>query len=168
MGIVGSKIYATMPKNSAGIILYRLLNGFPEVLLVHPGGPFWFKKDTGAWSIPKGEIDDGEERLDTAKREFEEETGNKISGKFFEMKPVKLKSGKIVFSFAVEGDMDISSFRSNTFMLEWPPKSGKMIEIPEVDSAAWFNIPTARKKINTAQIGILDELINVVNNTTDD
>ena len=124
-----------MAKNSAGLLLYRFRDGNLEVFLVHPGGPFWAKKDLGVWSIPKGEIDEGEEPLGAARREFEEETGFSPEGTFRELTPVRQRSGKIVHAWAVEGDCDPTALRSNTFTLEWPPRSGRMQEIPEVDRA---------------------------------
>lgn len=148
-----------MPKTSAGILMYRKKKGEVEVFLVHPGGPFFKKKDAGAWSIPKGELDEGEEPLAAAKREFQEETGCSPAGAFLPLAPVKQTSGKLVISWAVEGDCDADSITSNTFSLEWPPQSGKLREFPEVDRAAWFTIPEAREKINPAQIPLLDELL---------
>jgi predicted NUDIX family NTP pyrophosphohydrolase len=147
-----------MAKQSAGILVYRFYHGQLQVFLVHPGGPFWKNKDAGAWSIPKGEFLDDEEALITARREFLEETGQSIDGEFSALKPVKLKSGKIVHAWAVEGGVDETNIRSNTFPFEWPPKSGKMIEIPEVDKGAWFEPDTARLKINPAQAVFIDEL----------
>ena len=152
-----------MPKQSAGILLYRIKNKGPEVFLCHPGGPFYKNKDTSVWSIPKGEFDNNEEPLIAAKREFEEETGQEVKGNFIALKPVKYKNGKIVFAWAVEGEMDISSIRSNTFPLEWPPKSGKYIDVPEVDRGGWFTIEEAEEKILPALASMVDDLIrNVV------
>ena len=147
-----------MVKNSAGLLLYRFRDGNLEVFLVHPGGPFWAKKDLGVWSIPKGEMDEGEELLDAARREFEEETGFRPEGIFCELTPVRQRSGKIVHAWAVQGDCDPTAIRSNTFTLEWPPRSGRMQEIPEVDRAAWFAVDLAEKKILEGQRGLLDEL----------
>src|SRR5436190_3780300 len=138
-----------MAKQSAGILLYRISNKFPEVFLVHPGGPFWSKKDDGAWSIPKGEFETNEEPLTAAKREFEEETGVAISGKFIELVPIKQKGGKIVYAWAVEGDIDPEKIQSNSFEIEWPPKSGKMKTFPEIDKASWFTLNDAFVKINS-------------------
>src|SRR5215212_7662130 len=121
---------------SAGILLFRRINKQIEFFLVHPGGPFWAKKDLGAWSIPKGEYTDGEEPLQAACREFEEETGQAVTGDFIELKPLRQKSGKIVQAWAVEGDMDADNIRSNMFEMEWPPGSGKKKSFPEVDKAA--------------------------------
>jgi predicted NUDIX family NTP pyrophosphohydrolase len=148
-----------MPRNSSGLIMYRRADDRVEVLLVHPGGPFWKNKDLGAWSIPKGEAAEGENLLACAKREFEEETGFKPSGDFFELRPIKQKSGKIVHAWAFEGDCDPTTIVSNTVFIEWPPRSGKRIEVPEVDHAEFFDIATAKQKINPAQAALLDELV---------
>jgi predicted NUDIX family NTP pyrophosphohydrolase len=150
-----------MIKQSAGILLYRKVEGELQVFLVHPGGPFFKNKDDGVWSIPKGEFIDGEEALDAAKREFEEETGQKIDGDFIELKPVTLKSGKKVYSWAVEGDIDHETIVSNLFEMEWPPKSGRKQSFPEIDRAAWVDVDTARLKINQGQAGLVEELINL-------
>lgn len=147
-----------MPKKSAGILVYRKAGRSFEVLLVHPGGPYWANKDAGAWSIPKGEFDDNEDALSAAKREFEEETGIKISGVFIELTPVKLKSSKTVFAWAVEGDVDPLKIISNEFEMEWPPRSGKMRSFPEIDKAAWFSLVDAEIKINSQQIKMLEEM----------
>jgi predicted NUDIX family NTP pyrophosphohydrolase len=149
-----------MAKMSAGILLFRRKLEV-QVFLVHPGGPFWSKKDEGVWSIPKGEIEEGEELLKVALREFSEETGQKISGDFIPLEQVKQRSGKIVFAWAVEGDADENNINSNTFEIEWPPKSGKMASFPEVDKAAWFSIDVARKKINPGQATLLDQLLRI-------
>lgn len=146
-----------MAKKSAGLLVYRIHNGKPQVFLVHPGGPFWAKKDAGAWSIPKGEFAD-EDPLVAAKREFLEETGITIDGEFKALKQVTQKSGKLVHAWAVEADLDPSQVKSNTFEIEWPPKSGKMREFPEVDRAAWFGLEEALEKINPAQAGFIREL----------
>jgi predicted NUDIX family NTP pyrophosphohydrolase len=148
-----------MAKRSAGILLFRRCNGELEVFLAHPGGPFWAKKDLGAWTIPKGEIAEGEDPLAAAKREFEEEIGVAIDGEFIELQPIRQRSGKQVQAWAVEGDCDPASLRSNPFSMEWPPKSGKQAEFPEVDRAAWFTIPEARKKLLASQLPLLDELV---------
>jgi predicted NUDIX family NTP pyrophosphohydrolase len=145
-------------KTTAGLLLYRR-RGELEVFLVHPGGPFWAKKDLGAWSLPKGEISDGEELLHAARREFTEETGFAIDGEFRPLDPLKQSGGKVVHAWAIEGDCDPSQVRSNLFSLEWPPKSGKVLEFPEVDRAGWFTIPAARQRIIAAQSGFLDQLI---------
>ena len=147
-----------MPKKSAGILLYRTMNKKLEVFLVHPGGPFWAKKDIGAWSIPKGEFDDDEEPLAAAKREFKEETGVEISGEFIQLASIKQKSGKIVYAWAVEGDIDPAKIKSNTFEIEWPPRSGKLQTFPEIDKAEWFNYIEAQKKIVLAQSPLIEEL----------
>jgi len=129
-----------------------------QVFLVHPGGPFFKNKDLGAWSIPKGEFLDDEDALAAAKREFEEETGKAIGGDFFELKPVRLKSGKTVHAWAIEGDINHETITSNLFEMEWPPKSGKKQSFPEIDRAGWFEIDEAKLKINAAQVGFIVEL----------
>lgn len=148
-----------MVKQSAGLLVYRELGNGVEIFLVHPGGPFYVKKDDGVWSIPKGEFD-AEDSLTAARREFEEETGQRIAGDFFELKPVKQKGGKVVYAWAVEADIDADAIQSNTFTMEWPPKSGKMAEFPEVDRAAWFDPQTAKQKINPAQAALITELLS--------
>jgi predicted NUDIX family NTP pyrophosphohydrolase len=157
-------IVTTIPplrmKISAGILLYRLHENQLQVFLVHPGGPFWKNKDLGAWSIPKGEVDNaGDDLLSVARREFEEETGYKIDGKFIELKPFKTKGGKQVHAWAVEGNIDPATIVSNTFPLEWPPKSGKNIQVPEVDRGEWFETEIAKQKINQQQVVLIDELV---------
>jgi|SRR5690349_7159869 len=147
-----------MAKKSAGLLLFRETSGSLEVLLVHPGGPFWSKKDEGAWSIPKGELAEGEDPLEAAKREFEEETGSPVRGEAIPLHPLKQPGGKTVQAWAVRGDFDPELLRSNTFPLEWPPKSGRVQEFPEVDRAAWFPIETARRKILKGQAGFLNQL----------
>jgi predicted NUDIX family NTP pyrophosphohydrolase len=147
-----------MPKKSAGIVLYRQISSNLEVMLVHPGGPFWAKKDEGAWSIPKGEFEEGEEPLQAAKREFEEETGFAVTGDFVPLSPLRQRGGKVVYAWAVEGDFDVSNLKSNTFTLEWPPGSGRSKEFPEVDRACWFPLEEARRRILTAQEPFLSEL----------
>lgn len=151
-----------MAKQSAGLLLYRVHEGALEVFLVHPGGPFWAKKDLGAWSIPKGEIEEGEDLLEAARREFAEETGFRPEGVFRELAPVRQKSGKVVHAWAVEGDCDAAAIRSNTFPLEWPPRSGRWMDVPEVDRAGWFDLDTARAKILEGQRGLLEELRHLV------
>jgi predicted NUDIX family NTP pyrophosphohydrolase len=147
-----------MPKLSAGILLYRNTSGRLEVFLVHPGGPFWMNKDLGAWSIPKGEYQIGEDPLAAAKREFEEETGHPLpNGKLVSLSEIKQPSGKIVSAWAIEGDCSVD-VRSNLFTLEWPPKSGKTEQFPEVDRAAWFELADARAKLLPGQHGFLDHL----------
>jgi len=140
-----------MAKRSAGLAMYRVRNGALEILLVHPGGPLWAKKDNGAWFLPKGELEDGEDELAAAKREFEEETTLKPSGPFFALGTVKQKGGKIVAAWAFEGDCDPSALESNTFKMEWPPRSGKQREFPEIDRAAFFTLEAARTKMHSAE-----------------
>jgi predicted NUDIX family NTP pyrophosphohydrolase len=147
-----------MVKISAGLLLYRRREGTLEVLLVHPGGPFWARKDAGAWSIPKGEIDPTEEPLVAARREFREETGLAVEGRFQPLAPITQAGGKVVQAWAVEGDLDPAALQSNTFSIEWPPRSGRQQAFPEVDRAAWFPVGVAREKINPAQAALLDEL----------
>jgi len=151
-----------MPRISASLLLYRRRENKLEVLLVHPGGPFWKNKDDGAWSIPKGEVDEGEDLLATAKREFKEETGFDVAGDFVALAPIKQKAGKIVHAWAIEGEIDTSAVKSNTFRCEWPPRSGKYEQFPEVDRAEFFELEIARLKINPGQIPLLDELASVV------
>ncbi|MEP6683234.1 MAG: NUDIX domain-containing protein [Parafilimonas sp.] len=152
-----------MGKKSAGIILYRKKNNVLELMLVHPGGPFWVKKDVGVWSIPKGEFTDDEEPLAAAKREFEEELGKKVlSKKFIELSVVKAKSGKAVYAFAAEENFDITNITSNVCLVDWPPRSGKKIKVPEIDKAEWFDIETAKKKIIGYQLPLIDELMKLV------
>jgi predicted NUDIX family NTP pyrophosphohydrolase len=148
-----------MAKKSAGLLLYRNVDDSLEVLLVHPGGPFWATKDDGAWSIPKGEFVEGEDALEAAKREFQEETGFDVKGRFEELEPVKQTRGKIVYAWAIEGDIDSSAIRSNNFSMEWPPGSKKIREFPEVDRGGWFALATARKKILAGQSPLLEELL---------
>ena len=148
-----------MHKMSAGILLYRFCNSALEVFLVHPGGPFWKKKDLGAWSIPKGEYEAGEDPLSAAKREFQEETGFvPTAGELRSLFEVKLSSGKVIAAWAVEGDCEAAAVRSNLFSMEWPPKSGKMQEFPEVDRASWFTLPDAHEKIHSSQREFLSRL----------
>lgn len=147
-----------MPKRSAGLLLFRELRGALEVLLVHPGGPFWARKDDGAWSIPKGEFEGDEEPLAAARREFAEETGAAIDGEFIALAPVRQPSGKIVHAWAVRADFDPAQLRSNTFAMAWPPKSGQLREFPEVDRAAWFGLDEAHAKIQPGQRPLLDQL----------
>jgi predicted NUDIX family NTP pyrophosphohydrolase len=143
---------------SAGILLYRLRDGRIEVLLVHPGGPFWSNKDDGAWSIPKGQYEIAEDPLVVARREFYEETGSHVSGPFIPLTPLKQPSGKVIAAWAVEGDLDAGAIRSNTFSLEWPPKSGKHQEFPEVDRAGWYDLSLAAMKLLPGQRAFLDQL----------
>ncbi|HSC39735.1 MAG TPA: NUDIX domain-containing protein [Chitinophagaceae bacterium] len=148
-----------MNRKSAGILLFRIKNKHPEFLLVHPGGPFFAKKDLGAWTIPKGELMDDEPPLDAAKREFREELGVDVSGKFIELTPVKQKGGKLVYAWAVQGDIDPDTIQSNSFEMEWPPHSGRKTAFKEIDKAAWFDAATAKQKINPAQAALVDEII---------
>jgi predicted NUDIX family NTP pyrophosphohydrolase len=147
---------------SAGILLFKKNGDIPEFFLVHPGGPFWKGKNEGAWSIPKGEFTEDEEPLAAAIREFEEETGKKIKGKFIQLTPIKQKAGKLVHAWALEGDIDAESVVSNTFRQEWPYKSGKWQSFPEVDKASWFSEEEAKKMINPAQAIFIDELTTIL------
>jgi len=147
-----------MPKTSAGLLIFRRGTVGLQVFLVHPGGPFWARKDEGAWSIPKGELAAGEEPLAAARREFEEETGCRAAGPFIPLTPITQRGGKVVHAWAVEGDCDPEQLRSNVFSLEWPPKSGKSQQFPEVDRAEWFSVPVALQKINPAQRAFVTEL----------
>jgi predicted NUDIX family NTP pyrophosphohydrolase len=148
-----------MAKKSAGLLLYRFQNQSLEVLLVHPGGPFWKNKDWGAWSIPKGEIEENEELLKAAARETKEETGISVDiNNPIPLKPVKQKSGKIIYAWAKEANFEIEEIKSNFFEMEWPPKSGKKAFFPEVDKAAWLNLDDAEKKIVSGQLPLLREL----------
>src|SRR5438270_859674 len=152
-----------MARRSAGILLYRDGVGGVEILLVHPGGPFWAKKDAGAWSIPKGEHEAGENALAAALREFAEETGSAPApGELTDLGTVRQKSGKVVQAWALAGDLDADAVRSNTFELEWPPRSGRRAEFPEVDRAAWFDLEEARERINPAQAAFLDRLRELI------
>jgi predicted NUDIX family NTP pyrophosphohydrolase len=146
-----------MPKQSAGIVLYRKTGGQVEVFLVHPGGPFWMKKDDGAWSIPKGEFVEGENPLQAARREFQEETGFSVDGTFEELKPIKQPGGKMVYAWAAEGDVDSSAICSNQFSMEWPKGSGKTQSFPEVDRGGWFVLDAAKTKILKGQMGFLEQ-----------
>jgi predicted NUDIX family NTP pyrophosphohydrolase len=148
-----------MKKRSAGILAYRRRDGALEFFLVHPGGPFWKNKDDGAWSIPKGEYESDEEALTAAQREFAEETGLRISGTFTPLASVKIASGKVIEAWAIEHDLDPAAIRSNTFEIEWPPRSGKRRAFPEVDRAAWFAAPEALGKVTKGQVPLLRELI---------
>ena len=138
--------------------MYRRSRGSLEVLLVHPGGPFWMKKDLGAWSIPKGEYEAGEEPLAAAAREFEEETGLVAKGPYTPLRSITQQGGKMVQAWAFEGDCDAESLKSTTFSLEWPPRSGRRQEFPEVDRGGWFSLEEARRRILPAQAALLDEL----------
>ena len=145
--------------HSYGILLFRRSAGFCQVMLVHPGGPFWAGKDAGAWSIPKGLPEDDEPGLETARREFSEETGFEVEGPFIELGTLRMPSGKIVHAWAVEGDLDVNRVHSNTFTMEWPRHSGTYREYPEIDAGGWFSIMEAREKIHRGQTGFLDRLI---------
>jgi predicted NUDIX family NTP pyrophosphohydrolase len=144
---------------SAGLLLFRRTASGLEVLLAHPGGPFWFRKDDASWSIPKGEIVDGEEPLAAAIREFEEETGATPRGDFLPLDPVRQPGGKVVHAWALDSEFDVAALKSNTFSMEWPPKSGRKQEFPEIDRAAWFDLESARTKMLKGQLPFLDQLI---------
>jgi predicted NUDIX family NTP pyrophosphohydrolase len=151
-----------MPKRSAGLILYRRRDSGIEVFLVHPGGPFWAKKDLASWSIPKGEYAEGEDPLAAAKREFQEETGFAPHGSFssfIALGELKQAGGKLVTAWAVQGDCDPTQLRSNTFEMEWAPRSGRKIQVPEVDRGCWYSIESARTKLLTGQLEFLDRLM---------
>ena len=153
--------FPLMPKTSAGLLMYRSRTehrALPEVLLVHSGGPYWKNKDDGAWTLPKGEVEPGEDLLAAATREFNEETGLTAVGPFLALGQVKHKSGKIVHAWAFPGDCDPTQIRSNTFEIEWPPKSGRKQEFPEIDRAQFFDLTTARRKILPAELPLLDRL----------
>ena len=145
-------------KTSAGILLYRVRVGELEVFLVHPGGPYWEKRDSGAWSIPKGEFNEGDDPLEAARREFQEETGSQATGEFVALTPLKQRSGKLVYAWAARGDIDASSITSNTFSMEWPPRSGQQREFPEIDRGAWFTVAAANEKILPGQRGFIRQL----------
>ena len=149
---------AKATKRSAGLLLYRRVGGTLEVFLVHPGGPFWAGKDEGAWSIPKGEYGEGEDPLAAARREFQEETGFTVDGTFRPLPPLRQPSGKLISAWAVEGDCDPSLLESNTFSMEWPPRSGRRADFPEVDRGAWFGAAEARRKLVKGQVPFVDEL----------
>jgi predicted NUDIX family NTP pyrophosphohydrolase len=151
-----------MAKRSAGLLMYRRTGDSLEVLLVHPGGPFWKKKDLGAWSIPKGEYETEEEPLAAATREFREETGVEPRGPFTSLSPIAQRGGKVVHAWAFEGDVEAHAVRSNTFSLEWPRGSGRTQEFPEIDRAAWFTLEEAMRKILPAQAGLLEELASKI------
>lgn len=147
-----------MPKQSAGLLLFRKTSGPVEVLLVHPGGPLWRKKDEGAWSIPKGEFSDAEDPLEAAVREVREELGETVTGHFILLRPQRQAGGKTVHAWAVQFDFDPARLKSNTFSMEWPPRSGRERIFPEVDRAAWFKLDAARTKILKGQVGFINEL----------
>ena len=154
-----------MVKLSAGLVMYRRAVGQVEILLVHPGGPFWAKKDIGSWSIPKGEVSSGEDPLTAAIREFEEETGVRPDGRFFFLGTIKQKAGKTIQAWAFEGDCDPKIFRSNTFEIEWPPHSGRRERFPEVDRAEFLPLREAVAKVNPAQVQLLDRLERLISST---
>ena len=151
-----------MPKRSAGIVPFRDRAGVLEVLLVHPGGPFWSKKDDGAWSIPKGEIDEGEDALQAATREMEEETGVTVQGELIPLGKFRQPTGKTVIAWAMRAEIDPASIKSGTFVLEWPPHSGRRAEFPEIDRAAWWSLPEAERKILRGQAPLLRTLARLV------
>ena len=150
-----------MKRKSAGLLVYRTVQGTIEVFLVHPGGPFWANKDDGAWSIPKGEFGEDEDPLGAARREFEEETGLAMDGDFVALEPVRQAGGKWVHAWAVQGDVDAGAVRSNSFSMEWPPRSGRLAEFPEVDRGGWFTIEQARRKLLPGQHPLLDQLVRL-------
>jgi len=152
-----------MVEHSGGILAYKYVEGKLEVMLAHPGGPFWARKDEAAWSIPKGLQETDESILDTAKREFEEETGCKIQTDLLELGTIKQPSKKLITIFAVEMEVDVNMVKSNLFEMEWPPKSGNIQKFPENDKAQWFTIEEARKKIFKGQKGFLDRLVDILN-----
>lgn len=152
-----------MSTYSNGILLFRFRDEKLEVMLVHPGGPFWAKKDYGVWSIPKGLPEKDENPLDTAKREFKEETGFEAEGEFIDLGELNQSRYKTVHVWALEKDLDVTNVVSNTFTLEWPKNSGKVQEFPEVDKAGWFDIEQARKRIRKGQIGFIDRLMDIIN-----
>ena len=154
-----------MARTSAGLLLYRWREGRLEVFLVHPGGPLWARKDQGAWSIPKGEFTAGEDPLLAARREVEEETGLVPDGAFVALSPLRQAGGKIVHAFALEGDCDPTAIRSNSFTIEWPPRSGQRREFPEVDRAAWFALAEAKRRILKSQLGLLEQLVEFLSRT---
>jgi predicted NUDIX family NTP pyrophosphohydrolase len=154
---------AKRSRRSAGILLYRSANGGIEVLLAHPGGPVWAKRDAGAWSVPKGEIEEGEDAWDVARREFEEETGHPApDGASIELGEITQKGGKVVVAWGLEGDLDPATAQSNTFPFEWPPKSARYITIPEIDRVEWFSPDEARLRIKDTQIPFIDRLLEAL------
>jgi predicted NUDIX family NTP pyrophosphohydrolase len=151
-----------MPRVSAGLLMYRMQDGRLQVFLAHPGGPLFQNKDEGTWTIPKGEIESGEDMLEAAKREFEEETGIAPNGPFAALTPIKQKGGKIVHAWAFKGNCDPAKIVSNTFTMEWPPKSGRHKEFPEIDRADFFDLPEASRKIKAAQMALVEECRQIV------
>ena len=156
--MIAGKRRLALPRASAGLLMFRRCGGAPEVLLVHPGGPFWTRRDLGAWSIPKGEFAAGEDPLAAARREFEEETGIVPEGEFIPLAPCRQSGGKVVHAWAFEGDCDPAAIVSNTFLMEWPPRSGRRQAFPEVDRAAWFPLEEAKRKLVSGQGGLVEEL----------
>jgi len=156
----------SMSKRSAGLLMYRIRDGHLNVFLVHPGGPYWSKKSEGSWTIPKGEYDSSEEPLEAAIREFREETGFEVAGPFLELGSMRQKSGKVIVAWAFEGDCDPAGLVSNTCEIEWPPHSGKRIEIPEIDRGEWFRLDRARESIRAEQIPLLETVKSLVPNLT--
>jgi len=156
----------SMSKRSAGLLMYRIRDGHLNVFLVHPGGPYWSKKSEGSWTIPKGEYDSSEEPLEAAIREFGEETGFEVAGPFLELGSMRQKSGKVIVAWAFEGDCDPAGLVSNTCEIEWPPHSGKRIEIPEIDRGEWFRLDRARESIRAEQIPLLETVKSLVPNLT--
>jgi predicted NUDIX family NTP pyrophosphohydrolase len=154
-----------MTQKSAGILLFRFNQGTLEFMIVHPGGPFWGNKDEGAWSIPKGEFTADEYPLDAAIREFKEETGQNLSGDFIPLTPIKKESGKWIYAFARELDFDVSTIKSNTFQMKWPPKSGQQHKFPEIDRGEWVDYSECNRKLNSDQLVIVEELIGIINST---
>ena len=165
---MSDRLLSMRKKQSAGILLYRIRSHAVQILLVHPGGPFWVRKDEGAWSIPKGEYDEGVDPLEAAKREFLEETGFEVQGETVPLMPVRQPSGKIISVWAVTGDIDATSMRSTSFRMEWPPKSGNFQEFPEVDRAEWFDLSTAHRKILPGQRPFLAQLERMVESKSTD
>jgi predicted NUDIX family NTP pyrophosphohydrolase len=151
-----------MNKKSAGILAFRRNATGREIFLMHPGGPFWKNKDAGAWSIPKGEIDETESEIDAAKREFEEETGAKVNEGLIPLQPIRQKNGKLVIAWAIEQDIDAAGISCNLFEMEWPPRSGKFQQFPEMDRADWFSVTTAKEKIIPAQAALIDQLEEIL------
>lgn len=149
-------------RDSAGLLVHRRSGGGREVFLVHPGGPFWAGKDARAWSIPKGLLEPGEDALAAARREFAEETGLAVAGAFVPLSPCRQPGGKVIHAFAVEADLDAAAVRSNTFEMQWPPRSGRIATFPEIDRAAWVPLPAAREKVHRGQVPLLDELARML------
>ena len=152
----------SMPRVSAGLLMYRRAGGELQVLLAHPGGPFFRNKDEGAWSIPKGEVEPGEDPLAAAVREFREEIGVTPTGPFLALSPVRQKGGKVVHAWAFEGDCDPEAISCNTFTIEWPLRSGRHVEFPEIDRAGFFGLAEGRRKVNSGQVPLIDELEGIV------